>query len=146
MPGSWYGKLSQRVPGEPPLCFCASIHDLGDAALGIIDLEGSPGGPLEVVAVIPSQRIRSVRPDFAFEFLTFLSFLERKENLGSESTIHDHIDQIVKQSDGSRTIVFSIETRFVEPEIHAVMSGHLGRLIMSMVAWMSDNDGNAVHN
>jgi hypothetical protein len=41
------------MPGQLSLNLCASIHDLGDAGLAIIDLEGSPGGPLEVTLVVP---------------------------------------------------------------------------------------------
>ena len=140
LPGSWYGRLTDRSPGQPPLSFCASIHDLGDSALGIIDLEGSPGGPLEVVAVVPGQRVKKLRPEFAFEFLAFLKFLEGAQNLGSELIIHDHIERVLKETDESRTLVFSIETRFVQSELHSVISAHVGKLTMSMVAWMLEND------
>jgi hypothetical protein len=63
---SWHGRLHAQMPGRLSLNFCASIHDLGDAGLAIIDLEGSPGGPLEVTLVVPTHRRARIRKDFAF--------------------------------------------------------------------------------
>ena len=77
LPGSWYGKLRTEAPEEPPLGFHVSIHDLGDAGLALLDIEGSPGGPLEVVLAIPAQRRARIRPDLAFEFVAFLGLSER---------------------------------------------------------------------
>jgi hypothetical protein len=84
--------------------------------------------------------VKKLRPEFAFEFLAFLRFLEGAENLGSELIIHDQIEGVLREADESRTRVFSIETRFVDPELHSILSGHLGKLIMSMVAWMLEKD------
>jgi hypothetical protein len=64
---------------------------VGDAGLAVIDLEGSPGGPLEVTLVVPAHRRTRVRRDFAFEFAAFLRFLEGPESSGSELAIHDYI-------------------------------------------------------
>ena len=139
-PGAWYGRLREQEPGELPLVFCAWLHDLGDAGIGVVDLEGSPGGPLEVIAVIPGARIKKLRPEFAFEFVAFLRFLEGPESLGSELALHDYIEKILSTARGSKTIVFSIERRFGGQEIHVAMSRHVGKLIMSMIAWIDEKD------
>lgn len=140
MPGSWHGKLREPVPGAVPLTFCASIHDLGDAGLLLIDMEGSPGGPLEVVAVIPAHRRARVRPEFAFEFASFVRFLEGPESSGSELAIHDYIERTLRETDPSRTLIFSIEARFEEPEIRLLVAPQVEAAALSMIAWMTEKE------
>lgn len=140
LPGSWYGRLRARERGGPPLSFCASIHDLGDAGLAVIDMEGSPGGPLEIILVVPAQRRAKVRPDLAFEFVSFLRFLEGPESLGSEMAIHDYIERALHEAANPTTLIFSVQTRFVLPEAQILISQQADRLAMSMTAWMAEKD------
>ena len=107
LPGSWYGKLRTEAPEEPPLSFHVAIHDLGDAGLALLDIQGSPGGPLEVVLVIPAQRRARIRPDMAFEFVAFLGFLRGLESPGSEMAIYDYIQRVRGEADEQCTLVFS---------------------------------------
>jgi len=137
---SWYGKLHAQMPGQLSLNFCASIHDLGDAGLAIIDLEGSPGGPLEVTLVVPAHRRARVRKDFAFEFAAFLRFLEGPESSGSELPIHDYIHRVLSEADAATTLVFSIETRFLEREVQILIAEQVERLAISMIAWLTEKD------
>jgi hypothetical protein len=137
---SWHGRLHAQMPGQLSLNFCASIHDLGDAGLAIIDLEGSPGGPLEVTLVVPAHRRARVRKDFAFEFAAFLRFLEGPESSGSELAIHDYIHRVLSETGAATTLVFSIETRFVEREVQILIAGQVERLAVSMIAWMRGKD------
>lgn len=138
-PGSWYGKLSCSVPDEPPLNFHTIIHDLGDAGLAVIDMEDSPSGPLEVLAVIPKQRLARVRPDFAFEFLAYLRFLGGHSSFGSELTIHDCIQNTL-ETDKESSLIFSINIGVIVPEVDIVLSKHIERLSMSMLQWLSEKD------
>lgn len=140
LPGSWYGKLRTEAPEEPPLGFHVSIHDLWDAGLALLDIEGSPGGPLEVILAIPAQRRARIRPDLAFEFVAFLGFLKGLENPGSEMAIHDYIQRVLGEADEPSTLVFSIETRFVVPESRMLISEQAEKLAMSMIAWMAEKD------
>jgi hypothetical protein len=140
LPGSWYGKLRTEAPEELPLSFHVSIHDLWDAGLALLDIEGSPGGPLEVIIAIPAQRRARIRPDLAFELVAFLSFLKGLENPGSEMAIHDYVQRVLEESDATSTLVFSIETRFVVPESRMLISEQAERLAMSMIAWMAEKD------
>ncbi|MBZ5595153.1 MAG: hypothetical protein LAP39_23150 [Acidobacteriia bacterium] len=137
---SWHGRLHAQMPGQMSLDFCASIHDLGDAGLAIIDLEGSPGGPLEVTLVVPAHRRTRVRKDFAFEFAAFLRFLEGPESSGSELAIHDYIHRVLSETDAATTLVFSIETCLVEREVQILIAEQVERLAISMVAWMTEKD------
>jgi len=140
LPGSWYGKLHTEAPGEPALGFQASIHDLWDAGLALLDIQGSPGGPLEVVLAIPAQRRARIRPDLAFEFVAFLAFLKGLEKPGSEMAIHDYIQRVLGEADRTSTLVFSIETRLVVPESRMSISEQAERLAMSMIVWMAEKD------
>jgi hypothetical protein len=140
MPGSWYGKLRTEAPGEPPLVFHVSIHDLWDSGLGLLDISGSPGGPLEVILAIPAQRRARIRPEMAFEFAAFLGFLRGLENPGSEMAIHDYIQRVLAEADATSTLVFSIETRFMVPESRMLISEQAERLAMSMIGWMAEKD------
>jgi len=137
---SWHGRLHAQMPGQLSLNLCASIHDLGDAGLAIIDLEGSPGGPLEVTLVVPAHRRARIRKDFAFEFAAFLRFLEGLESSGSELAIHDYIQRVLSETGAATTLVFSIETRFLEREVQILIAEQVERLAMSMIAWMTEKD------
>jgi len=140
LPGSWYARLHTEAPEEPPLGFRASIHDLWDAGLALLDIEGSPGGPLEVVLAIPAHRRARIRPDMAFEFVAFLSFLRGLDRPGSEMAIHEYIQHALEEADRLSTLVFSIETRFALPESRMSISQQAERLAMSMIAWMEEKD------
>jgi len=136
----WHGRLHARMPGQLPLDFCVSVHDLGDAGLAMIDLEGSPGGPLEITLVVPAHRRARVRKDFAFEFAAFLRFLEGSESSGSELAVHDYIHRLLSETDAATTLVFSIETCFVEREAQILIAEQVERLAIGMVAWMTEKD------
>lgn len=135
---SWHGKLHAQMPGQLSLDFYASIYDLSDAALAILNLEGSPGGPLEITVVIPAHR--RVRKDFAFEFAAFLRFLEGPESSGAELAIHDYIHRVLGERDAATTLVFSIETCFIERELQILIAEQVERLAVSMLAWMTEKD------
>jgi hypothetical protein len=138
--GSWYGRLRSHQRHELMLNFCASIHDLGDAGLAVIDMEGSPGGPLQIILVVPAQRLPRVRPDLAFEFVSFVRFLEGPETVGSELAIHDYIQNVLARVAEPKTLVFSLESRYVLPEYHIVLSEQAEKLAMSMIAWTAEKD------
>jgi len=137
---SWHGRLHAQMPGQLSLDFYASIYDLSDAGLAILDLEGSPGGPLEVTAVVPAHRRARVRKDFAFEFAAFLRFLEGPESSGAELAIHDYIHRVLDEADAATTLVFSIETCFIERELQILIAEQVERLAISMLAWMTEKD------
>ena len=143
LPGSWYGRLQSHRPDELALNFRASIHDLGDAGLAVIDMEGSPGGPLQIVLVVPARRLARIRPDLAFEFVSFVRFLEGPETLGAELAIHDRIQQVLSHAGEPRNLVFSIESRHVLPEYRIALSEHVERLATSMIAWTTEKDAPA---
>jgi len=146
LPGSWHGRLPAKQPGEPLVSVCAAIYDLGDAGLATIDIEGSPGGPLEVLLVIPAHRRSAIRPEMAFEFVSFLRFLEGRDSLGTEVAVHDYIERVLADGAQPATLVFSIETRPVLPEVRLLISQQAERLAMSMIECLAGRDGPAHEN
>ena len=136
--GCWHGELRVKAPQVPPLTFYAQVYDLGDGCVATLDMEGSPGGPLEVVLVIPAERRSMVRPEMAFEFAAYLRFLEGPVSRGSEMAIFDRVERTLRETDARTTIVFSMETRFAGPEVHILTAQACERLAMAMVAWAGE--------
>ncbi len=142
-PGSWYGMARFQEPGEVPVSFCLSAHDLHDSGLAVIDIEGSPGGPLHFVLVVPAQRRSRLRPDFAFEFVSFLRFLEGQPGAGSELALHDYIQSLLDWPGDTGTLIFSIGSHAAPAEAHRLILEQAQRLAMSMIAWMAEKDAKA---
>lgn len=120
--------------------FDAWIRDLGDAGLAVIDMEGSSGGPLQIILAVPQQRLTKMRPDLAFEFVSFVTFLEGHKKSGSEHEIHDYVQQTLSHVTTPATFVFSIESLSVPRDCHLVLSEHAENLAISMIAWMAEKD------
>ena len=137
--GSWYGKLHADVPGEPRLSFCACVHDLGDAGLGMLDLEGTQGGPLQFILVAPACRRHKLRPEMAFEFIAFLRFLAGPESVGDELALHDYIERALAGSPNA-TLVFSVETHVLLPELQILLAQQAERLTFAIVAALAKEE------
>ena len=138
--GSWYGRLGAQAPDGLPLSLFASVHDLGDTGLAALDLEGVAGGPLEVVLVAPPVRRPKLRAELAFEFASYLRFLEGAQSSGRELALYEYIERVLTEPAGPNTLVFSIETRPMDPDVQFLISEQAERLVMSMVAWMAEKD------
>lgn len=138
--GSWCGRLRGQVPGGPPLTFRASTRDLDDAGLATLDMDGSSGGPLQTILIVPSQRRSRMRADLAFEFVSFLRFLEGPESSGAESAWHDYMERTLAQSDPASALVFAVEGRSAIEDTRIALCEQADRLVGCMVAWMAERD------
>src|SRR5690349_6412994 len=67
-PGAFHGKLSCCVPGLPWIEFHTAVYDLLDIGVAIMHMDGSSGGPVGVMAVVPASRRKCLRAEFPFEF------------------------------------------------------------------------------
>src|ERR1017187_1804301 len=85
---SWFGALKCASPGEPEARFFVVVHDLQDCAVAMVYCGDSKTGPAEVLAVIPAELRPRLRPEFAFEFLAFSSFLGAVSE-SAAITVHD---------------------------------------------------------
>ena len=139
-PGSWYGHAKATGEDGLPVPFAISVHDIGDAGLGAIDLEDSEGGPIEVVLVVPPQRRSRRREELAFEFVSYLRFLEGPVSSGRELALHEYLEHTLAAAGTDVTLVFSIETRPVATEVLYLLSEQVEHLSMAMIAWMAEKD------
>lgn len=136
--GAFHGKLRCSVPGLPCIDFPTTVYDLMDIGLAIVDLDSAYRGPVGVVAVIPAARRAHLRAEFAFEFVTLLSFLGGLTKAGSELTIHDYIEDILRTA--SCTQIFTVETAELSPDVSIVLSAHFEHLSAAMMDWLCIKD------
>jgi hypothetical protein len=137
--GAFQGKLRCSVPGLPCIEFPTAIYDLRDAGLAIVHLDGSHGGPVGIVAVIPRDRRPLLRQDFAFELMTVISFLGAPVNTGCELQINDHIEETLR-AEPSATQVFAVETAELSSDTSIVLSAHFEHLAAAILDWMANRD------
>ena len=133
---TFQGKLRCSVPGLPCIEFYTTVYDLRDSGLAIVHSDGADGGPVGIVAVIPQNRRRLLRNDFAFELMTLISFLGSPVNRGSELEIHDYMEQVLR-TETSATQVFTVETALVNLDTSIVVSSHFENLAAAMLDWMA---------
>ena len=137
--GAFQGKLRCSVPGLPCLEFYTAVYDLGDAGLAIVHLDGSHGGPVGIVAVVPRDRRRHLRNDFAFELMTLVSFLGSPIISGCELQINDYIEGALR-TEPSATQVFAVETAELNSDISIVLSAHFEHMAAAMLDWLAKRD------
>jgi hypothetical protein len=134
--GSFHGNLRCSVPGLPCIEFYTAVYDLRDTGLAVVHLDGAEGGPVGIVAVIPRNRRKLLRNDFAFELMTLMSFLGSPIISGCELAIHDYIEEVLK-TEPSATQIFAVETAEVSSDIGIVLSAHFEHLAAAMLDWMA---------
>jgi hypothetical protein len=144
--GTWYGPMRTQVPGGPAFSLWATTRDLDDAGLATLDMEGSSGGPLQTILIVPAQRRGRLRVDLAFEFVSYLRFLEGRETTGSEMAIHDYIERVLQQSSPDKTLVFSVESRMALDDTRIALCEATDRLVSCLVAWLAERDASHIGN
>ena len=134
-PGTFHGKLHCSVPGLPGMDFQTTVYDLTDAGLAMVHLDGFPHAPIGVVAVIPAQRRRRLRPEFAFGFVSFLSFLGATASPDSELAIHDYVENVLR-TDTASALVFTMEGSQLDSDTSIVASAYFENLSIAMLQWL----------
>ncbi|HEY1221217.1 MAG TPA: hypothetical protein VGF03_19905, partial [Bryobacteraceae bacterium] len=104
--------------------------------MAIVHLDGSHGGPVGIVAVVPRDRRRHLRNDFAFELMTLVSFLGSPIISGCELQINDYIEGALR-TEPSATQVFAVETAELNSDISIVLSAHFEHMAAAMLDWMA---------
>ena len=135
-PGTFHGKLRCTVRGLPGVDFHTTVYDLTDAGLAMVHLDGDLHAPIGVVAVIPAQRRRRLRPEFAFGFVSFLSFLGAAASPDSELAIHDYLETILK-TDTASALVFTVEGAQLDSDTSIVTSAYFENLAIAMLEWLN---------
>jgi hypothetical protein len=134
--GTFNGKLRCSVPGLPGMDFQTTVYDLTDAGLAMVHLDGFPHAPIGVVAVIPAQRRQHLRPEFAFGFVSFLSFLGATASPDSELAIHDYLESVLR-TDTASALIFTMEGSRLDSDTSIVASAYFENLSIAMLHWLS---------
>jgi hypothetical protein len=134
---SWYGPVNCGAPGQPQSRFFTVIHALCDSAVAMIYCNDSRTGPVEIVAVLPPELRARLRPEFAFEFVAFLRFLEALSESGA-LTVHDLITTGIVETHPSDALVFSISTGLWTSDQDLVLSACVETIAISMLQWIAE--------
>jgi len=137
--GAFNGVLRCSVPGLPSIDFHTTVYDLMDAGVAIVHLDGAKGGPAGIMAVVPAARRNRLRPEFAFEFVTLLSFLGAPTRGGAELAVCDYIENVLR-TQNSATQVFTVEAAHLGEDDGIVLSAHFEHLAAAMVDWLARKD------
>jgi hypothetical protein len=134
---SWFGPLQFASPGEPPARFFVTVHHLEDCAVAMVYCGDSKAGPAEVLAVIPAEFRSRLRPEFAFEFLAFASFLG---GIGESAaiTVQDRIAAAIEESSAADSMVFSLCTGLWPSDRDPVLSQCIETIAMSLLPWLAE--------
>jgi hypothetical protein len=87
------------------------------------------------VVVIPPGRRASLRPDFAFEFLSFARFMGAA-GAGAELQIHDGVAAGISAAGATDTLVFSISSGMWPQDLEPVLSRCVEKVAMAMCQWL----------
>jgi hypothetical protein len=136
-PGTFHGKLRGNVRGLPGVGFQTTVYDLKDAGLAMVHLDGDLHAPIGVVAVIPAERRRRLRPEFAFGFVSFLSFLGAAASPDSELAIHDYLENVLR-TDTASALVLTVEGAQLDSDTSIVTSAYFENLAIAMLQWLRE--------
>jgi hypothetical protein len=133
--GTFHGKLHCSVRGLPGMDFQTTVYDLTDAGLAIAHLDEVSQAPVGVLAVIPAQRRQHLRQEFAFGFVSFLSFLGALASPDSELSIHEYVENVLR-TDAASTLGFAVEGAQLDPDTSIVTSAFFENLSMAIPQWL----------
>jgi hypothetical protein len=97
----------------------------------------SKTGPAEVLAVIPAELRFRLRPEFAFEFLAFASFLGAISE-SAAITVQERIAAAIEESSAEDSLVFSLCTGLWPSDRDPVLSQCIETVAMGLLPWMAE--------
>lgn len=134
---SWYGLVPCPSRRGPAAKFFTLVHETADCATAMIYCNDSKTGPAEILAVLPAERRAQLRPDFAFEFLSFARFLG-SIHAESELRLHEAITAAIAETDDSHSLVFSLGTGLWPADHEHVLSECVEKIAATLLAWMAE--------
>lgn len=136
---AFHGKFRTSVPGLPCLDFHTAAYNLADIGVAIVHLEGAHPGPVGIMAILPAARRQRLRADFPLEFVTLLSLFGGLSGRGSELTVHNYIEEVLRTR-APCTQIFTAETAELPIDLSIVLSVHFERLGDAMIQWLNMQD------
>ena len=134
---SWYGLVQCPSRRGPAAKFFTLVHEGADCATAMIYCNESKTGPVEIVAVLPAGRREQLRPDFAFEFLSFARFLGAI-SAESELPLHEAITAAIGETDDSHSLVLSLGSGLWPVDDDHVLSECVEKVAVTLLAWMAE--------
>ena len=134
---SWYGPVSCCSSDEPATRFFAMVHAFPDCATAMIYCNESKAGPAEIVAALPAQHRSRLRPEFAFDFLSFASFLGSVE-AASQVHVHEAINAALAETPDSASLVFSIGSGLWPSDREYVLSECVAKIAVALLEWLEE--------
>ena len=122
---------------EPATRFFVLVHKFTDCATAMIYCNESKTGPAEILAVLPAQRRSRLRPEFAFEFLSFARFLGSID-AASEFHVHDAIAAAIAETRDSDSLVFSIASGLWPGDREHVLSECVENISVTLLEWLGE--------
>jgi hypothetical protein len=118
--------------------FQTAVYDLVDSGLAIVHSVDASRRPVGAVAVIPAQRRARIREEFAFGFVSFLSFggLVSPE---SDLAIHEYVDEALRAAPRC-SLGFAVESASADAEASVTVSTCLERIAVAMLCWLSSKE------
>ena len=134
---SWFGQLKCSSHGEPETRFFVVINGLEDCAVAMVYCGDSKVGPAEVLAVVPAEFRSRLRPEFAFEFLAYASFLGA---IGESAaiTVQDRITAAIAESPATDALVFSLCTGLWPSDRDPALSRCIETIATSLLPWLAE--------
>jgi hypothetical protein len=134
---SWYGPVNCCSGREPVTRLFTLVHKFADCATAMIYCNESKTGPAEILAVLPAQRRSRLRPEFAFEFLSFARFLGSVD-AGAELHVHDAITAAIAETRDSDSLVFSIGSGLWPSDRDHVLSECVEKIAVTLLEWLGE--------
>jgi len=113
------------------------VHKFADCATAMIYCNESKTGPVEILAVLPAQRRSRLRPEFAFEFLSFARFLGSVD-AGAELHVHDAVTAAIAGTRDSDSLVFSICSGLWPSDHEHVLSECVEKIAITLLEWLGE--------
>jgi hypothetical protein len=117
----------------------AAIYDLADSGLAIVHSVDASRRPVGAVAVIPAQRRDRIREEYAFGFVSFLSFLGGLVSPESDLAIHEYVDEALRAAPRC-SLGFAVESASADAEASVTVSTCLERIAVAMLCWLSSKE------
>jgi hypothetical protein len=134
--GSWYGRVKCDA-AEQTARFFVLMHALHDCVLALIYCDDSKSGPAEIVVAVPPQKRKAVRPDFAFELVSFARFLGGLDE-GGALKVHDLISAAIADSQPDDALIFSISTGLWSKDLDYLLSNCVEKVATAALEWVAE--------
>ena len=135
---SWYGQVHCGAGSGSATRFFTLVHAFADCATAMIYCSESKNGPAEIVAVLPAHRRSRLRPEFAFEFLSFARFLGAIQ-AGADVRVHEAITAAIDEAPETDSLVFSIASGLWPGDREHELSECVEKVAVTLLEWLGEN-------